>query len=131
MEKLISLPYNLKILRKNFNPLIFRRINMKNFKYFHQLIAVILCGFIFSACSVMSGRETAGQYVDDTSVTSRVKSAIIQDPELKARQIHVETFQGIVQLSGFIDSSKEKMRAEALALNTKGVQSVKNNLIVR
>lgn len=104
---------------------------MKNFKFFYQFTVVILCGFIFSACSVMSGRETAGQYVDDTSVTSRVKSAIIQDPNLKARQIHVETFQGIVQLSGFIDSSKEKMRVEALVLGTTGVKSVKNDLIVR
>jgi osmotically-inducible protein OsmY len=104
---------------------------MKNLQYFYKFIAITMFGFVLSACSVMSGRETAGQYVDDTTITARVKSAIIQHPELKARQIHVETFQGTVQLSGFIDSSKEKLKSEELARNIAGVRSVKNNLIVR
>ena len=106
---------------------------MKNNKYFSNflpLFSVITFGAFLAACTVMSGRETAGQYVDDTTITSRVKTAIMQDPELNASQIHVETFQGEVQLSGFIDSLREKAKAEAIAQSTKSVRSVKNNLTV-
>lgn len=107
---------------------------MQNNKYFYKfitLITVITFGAFLAACTVMSGRETTGQYIDDATITSKIKTAIMQDHELKATQIHVETFQGDVQLSGFIDSLVEKMKAEALAQSTKGVRSVKNNLTVR
>lgn len=105
--------------------------NNKLFCNFLILLTIVTFGALLAACTVMSGRETAGQYIDDTTITSKIKTAIMQDPALKASQIHVETFQGDVQLSGFIDSLSEKVKAEALAQSTKGVRSVKNDLTIR
>ena len=84
-----------------------------------------------AACAAFSGRETAGEYIDDAAITASVKSEILQDPHLKMFQIHVETFKNQVQLSGFVDSARESDRAEQIARHSKGVQDVKNNLVVR
>jgi osmotically-inducible protein OsmY len=86
---------------------------------------------VLAACAAFSGRETMGQYVDDATITTSVKSRILEDPDLKMFQIHVETFQNQVQLSGFVDSSKEMARAGQVARSVEGVQDVKNNLVVR
>jgi hyperosmotically inducible protein len=83
------------------------------------------------ACSAIEGRQTAGQYVDDASITTKVKAAFVADDKLKARQISVETFNRTVQLSGFVDSSAEKAMATDVARKVEGVQSVKNDLVVR
>jgi len=83
------------------------------------------------ACSAIDGRQTAGQYVDDASITTKVKAAFVADDKLKARQISVETFNRTVQLSGFVDSSAEKTMATNVARKVDGVQSVKNDLVVR
>jgi osmotically-inducible protein OsmY len=83
------------------------------------------------ACSALDGRQTAGQYVDDASITTKVKAAFVADEKLKARQISVETFNRTVQLSGFVDSSSEKSMATDVARKVEGVQSVKNDLVVR
>lgn len=94
------------------------------------MLAVALAGPV-AACSAISGRETPGQYVDDTAVSTKVRAAIAQDPKLSIVPIDVETFQGVVQLSGFVDSQQEKARAGEVARNVAGVRDVKNNLIVR
>ena len=83
------------------------------------------------ACTALGGRETFNEYMDDTAITASVKSAILEEPSLHTFQIHVETFQGTVQLSGFVDSEHEARKAEQLAKNTKGVKNVKNNIVVR
>ncbi len=83
------------------------------------------------ACSAIDGRQTAGQYVDDASITTKVKAAFVADDQLKARQISVETFNRTVQLSGFVDTSAEKTMATSVARKVEGVQSVKNDLVVR
>jgi len=82
-------------------------------------------------CSVVSDRETLGEYVDDTGVTAKVKTAILNDSVLAPFQIHVETFQGTVQLNGFVETSQQAIKAEQLARKTQGVHTVKNSLIVR
>ena len=82
-------------------------------------------------CSVVSDRETLGEYVDDTGVTAKVKTDILNDSVLAPFQIHVETFQGTVQLSGFVETSQQAIKAEQLARKTQGVHTVKNSLIVR
>lgn len=82
-------------------------------------------------CSSSGKNETAGQYVDDSVITTRVKTAIIKDPDLKAMQINVKTYQGVVQLSGFVDTQKEVSKAGELAKNVSNVKSVENNLIVK
>lgn len=84
-----------------------------------------------TGCSVMRGQETAGSYVDDTAITTAVKAKFVEDKTVDATAIKVETLNGTVQLSGFAKSSAEKSKAEALARNTKGVRSVKNDLSVR
>jgi osmotically-inducible protein OsmY len=70
-------------------------------------------------------------YVDDSVLTSKVKTEIFNDPMLKVLQINVESYKGVVQLSGFVDSSQAANRAVEVAKSVKGVQSVKNNLVVK
>lgn len=82
-------------------------------------------------CAAMSGRETLGEYIDDSTITANVKAALIDTPYLKAHQIHVETFQGVVQLSGFVDSRFHATDAEMIAKSVKGVKKVRNSLVVR
>ena len=115
----------------------FRR-SKSNFKLFDSTfihlktpLSLVCVAIVLSACGAFSGRETTGEYLDDMSITTSVKNNIFQDPHLKMFQIHVETFKNQVQLSGFVDSRKEYARAEQIARNVKGVESVKNNLIVR
>jgi len=83
------------------------------------------------ACDPITGRETAGEYVDDATITSKVIAAIIDDPVLKKSNVNVETFQNAVQLSGWVDSNQSVTRAGDIAQAVKGVISVQNDLIVR
>ena len=73
----------------------------------------------------------AGRAVDDSVITAKVKSALIADPTTKAHQIEVETFQGQVQLSGYVEDEKARDRAAQVARDIEGVKSVKNSLQVR
>lgn len=84
-----------------------------------------------TGCSVMRHQESSGAYVDDTVVTTRVKTKFAQDSTVSAMAINVETMQGVVQLSGFAKSSDEKSKAEELARSVKGVVDVRNDIIVR
>jgi hyperosmotically inducible protein len=83
------------------------------------------------ACASTRTTKSAGEQVDDSVTTGRVKAALIADPTTKAHQIDVETFKGTVQLNGFVDSSASKERATEVARNTKGVTAVRNNLTVK
>jgi osmotically-inducible protein OsmY len=76
-------------------------------------------------------QQTAGEVVDDSVVTAKVKAKLVDDPVTKAYQINVETFQGTVQLSGFVDSAEARSRATQLAKDVGGVKDVKNSLQVR
>jgi len=73
----------------------------------------------------------AGRAVDDSVITGKVKAALVADPTTKAHQIEVETFQGRVQLSGFVESSEARSRAVEIAKNVEGVKDVKNSLQLR
>ncbi len=73
----------------------------------------------------------AGRAVDDSVITGKVKAALIADPTTKAHQIEVETFQGQVQLSGFVESTEARSRAVEIARNVDGVKDVKNSLQLR
>ena len=75
--------------------------------------------------------QSAGAYVDDSWITTKVKSAILEDPSLKVAQINVETYKGVVQLSGFVDSAESRDKAVALARSVHGVTSVKNAMQLR
>ena len=84
-----------------------------------------------TGCAVQRGQETVGAYVDDASITSLVKSRFIENKQVNASAISVETLKGTVQLSGFSKSSTERNTAEAIARGVKGVNSVKNDIVVR
>lgn len=81
-----------------------------------------------AGCAATSSHESTGQYVDDTTLTAKVKTAIFQDPSLKSTEINVETFKGRVQLSGFVNSKEDIGHAIQVAQNVKGVQSVQNDM---
>ena len=78
-----------------------------------------------------SKQESPGEYVDDTVITAKVKAAVLEAPSLKSAEINVETFKGIVQLTGFVNSSADIKTAAAVAKGVKGVKSVKNDMILK
>lgn len=90
-----------------------------------------LLAFTAVGCSVMRDQSTVGEYVDDSTVTTRVKAKFAEDPQVSAMAISVETLKGIVQLSGFAKSSSEKSAAGTIAANTPGVRGVANNIVVK
>jgi hyperosmotically inducible protein len=83
------------------------------------------------ACASTSKQEGTGEYVDDSVITTKVKSLLANDDFLKSFQITVETYKGTVQLSGFVDSQQAIDKAGEIARSVKGVKSVKNNLNVK
>lgn len=104
---------------------------MKTTNTFKKYVALSALVVVLAACAAASGRETSGEYVDDATITSKVKSAIIGDSNLKMFQISAETMQGVVQLSGFVDNRQTEEKAVDIARQVKGVKSVKDDLIVR
>jgi len=96
----------------------------------HCLVLLILIA-TFTACTATRTHESAGEYVDDSVITTKVKSLLATDDFLKSFQISVETYQGTVQLSGFVNSQKAADKAGEIVRSVKGVKSIKNNLIVK
>lgn len=93
------------------------------------LLGASLPGMV--ACSPTQNRPSTGEYIDDASITTRVKLAFADDPVVKVSQVSVETYRGVVQLSGFVDSSAAAQRAAEIARGVPGVQSVKNDIRVK
>jgi osmotically-inducible protein OsmY len=85
----------------------------------------------FTACAATRTHESTGGYIDDSVITTKVKSLLAEDDFLKSFQISVETFKGTVQLSGFVNSKKAVDKAVEIVRSVEGVKSVKNNLIVK
>src|SRR5262245_13730565 len=92
---------------------------------------IAFCAFVLSACASHGTKQSTGEYIDDVAVTAKVKTALIEAPETKARDIEVETYNGVVQLSGFVDSTAEKAAAERVARDVAGVQRVENKLSIK
>lgn len=84
-----------------------------------------------SGCAVTRGQETMGAYLDDSAITTAVKGRFVDNKDVDASAISVETLQGTVMLSGFAKSSREKTTAEALTWKVVGVKAVKNEIAVR
>lgn len=84
-----------------------------------------------SGCAVTRGQESVGAYVDDASITTAVKARFVDDKDVAASSIGVETLNGTVLLSGFAKNATEKTQAESLAWKVKGVKSVRNEIAVR
>lgn len=102
-------------------------------KLHNRLIAFILAALLATllGCASTSRQEGTGEYVDDTVITAKVKTAIFNEPTLKSAEINVETFKGTVQLSGFVSSRAAIDRAVALARGVAGVTSVRNDMRLR
>jgi osmotically-inducible protein OsmY len=96
----------------------------------HFLVLLMLVA-TFAACASTRTRESAGEYVDDSVITTKVKSLLAEDDFLKSFQISVESYKGTVQLSGFVNSQKAVDKADEIVRSVKGVRSIKNNLIVK
>jgi osmotically-inducible protein OsmY len=103
---------------------------MNKSKWLSALFTAILLTTVVG-CASTAKQEGTGEYVDDSFITTKVKAAILNEPGLKVTEINVETFKGIVQLSGFVKSPADISKATNVARGVKGVQSVKNNLIVK
>jgi osmotically-inducible protein OsmY len=84
-----------------------------------------------AGCSVTSGQSTIGNYVDDATITTRVRTRFAEDQQVSVMRIGVETLKGVVQLSGFATSETEKARAGKLARDVPGVQDVRNSIMVQ
>ena len=96
-------------------------------KYFSAFfLSFLLLSFV--GCASTPQKEGTGEYVDDTVITTKVKAAIFNEPTLKSAEINVETFKGVVQLSGFVSSQADINKAISLTRSVKGVVSVKNDM---
>jgi hyperosmotically inducible protein len=93
--------------------------------------ALMVAALAVTACASTRTQEAPGEAIDDTAITASIQGSLIDDPVTKARQIEVETYRGVVQLSGYVDTSASKARAAEIAMKTKGVHRVDNNLDVR
>jgi len=93
--------------------------------------ATALALVVVSGCAVTRGQESAGAYVDDAAITTSVKAKMVENKNVDASAIKVETLNGTVLLSGFAKNGLEKAEAERLARDTKGVRHVKNEILVR
>lgn len=103
---------------------------MTQVKKVSSFFFVILLATLFG-CSSTAKQEGTGEYIDDTVVTTKVKAAILKEPTLKSAEINVETFKGVVQLSGFVMEKADVAKAAEVARSVKGVTSVKNDLILK
>jgi osmotically-inducible protein OsmY len=104
---------------------------MKSISWLKTLSLSAAIMVVLAGCAGNATERSTGQYVDDKTISTKVKTALINDEQVKARNIDVETYKGVVALSGFVDSSSEADRAVTLAQKVEGVQSVKNDLHVR
>jgi len=96
----------------------------------HCLVLLMLIA-TFTACASTRTHESTGEYVDDSVITSKVKAKLADDDFFKSFQISVETYKGIVQLSGFVNSQQAVNKAGEIVRTVQGVKSVKNDLIVK
>ena len=82
-------------------------------------------------CAVVRGQESVGAYIDDATITTAVKAKMVDNKDVDAAAIKVETLNGTVMLSGFAKNETERQTAERIARDTKGVKSVKNSITVK
>jgi osmotically-inducible protein OsmY len=103
---------------------------MRLFNRFAAFFCVVLLVSLLG-CASTPTKEGTGEYVDDTVITTKVKMAVFNEPSLKSAEINVETFKGVVQLSGFVGSQAAINKAVEVARSVPGVTSVKNDMRVK
>ena len=110
-----------------------KKINIMKRKiaYLTLMAGLALMPVAFTAgCAVTQGRETAGAYAKDKEIQAKIKASLYKDAVVKGTQVEVQSLNGVVQLSGFVDSPEAKDRAGQIASSTKGVVEVNNNLLL-
>jgi osmotically-inducible protein OsmY len=104
---------------------------MKPVKLISMMILTAVLATMMIGCASTSKQEGTGEYFDDSVITTKVKAAIFKEPSLKSFEINVETFKGVVQLSGFVSSEANIQKAAEVARSVKGVKSVNNDMRVK
>ena len=104
---------------------------MKQFRNYLSAAFLALTLASVVGCASTSKQEGTGEYIDDSVITTKVKAAVFNEPTLKSAEINVETFKGVVQLSGFVSSQTAIYKATELARGVAGVKSVKNDMRVK
>ena len=104
---------------------------MKKSQTVIRFLVVLMMIAAFVACASTPKQSGTGEYIDDSVITTKVKSQLAADDFLKSFQISVESRKGIVQLSGFVDSQKAVNKADQITRGVEGVKSVRNDLIVK
>lgn len=101
---------------------------MKSFKFLSALALATLLVSIVGCSGSTPRKETTAEYIDDSFLTTKVKAAILRQPVLKSSEIHVESYKGVVQLSGFVNSRSDINRAVEVTRTVRGVKSVRNDI---
>ncbi len=104
---------------------------MKKRNIVTRCMVLLMLIFVIGACAATSTRESTGEYVDDSVITTKIKSMLAADDFLKSFKIGVKTYKGVVQLSGFVNSQKAVDKATEIVKSVKGVKDIKNDLIVK
>lgn len=100
---------------------------LKRFSAF--FLAIVFVSIL--GCAGSATQESTGEYVTDSWITTKVKAALVEDSQVKATEVNVETFKGVVQLSGFVSSNSTMYQAIRVASGIKGVSSVKNDMRIK
>ena len=100
-------------------------------KILSTLLVLTVLSLAFTACKSTPTQKEASEYMDDSVITAKVKTAILREPRLKVSEINVETHDGTVQLSGFVGNQESILVAVAVARDVKGVKMVTNSLLVK
>ena len=93
-----------------------------------QLGVIMLMVTFVSACAGSRTQSSTGEYLDDSMITSKVKAKLLDDKEVSGLAVNVETFKGVVQLSGFVKSEAERQKAVQLARSVGGVKDIKDDI---
>jgi osmotically-inducible protein OsmY len=99
----------------------------------HSLVVLLIAALatLAAACASTPTQESTGGYVDDSTITAKIKTNLVQDAKVSATDVHVKTYKGVVDLSGFVNSQSEISEAGRVTGQVSGVKSVHNNLIVK
>lgn len=103
---------------------------MKQLKFISTIFLALTLATLLG-CASTSKHEGTGEYIDDSVITTKVKAAVLNEESLKSAEINVETFKGVVQLSGFVSTQTDINKAVEVARGVKGVTSVKNDMRVK
>jgi osmotically-inducible protein OsmY len=104
---------------------------MKSYHILIRSVVAVLLIAALMACASTPKQESTGEFVDDSAITTKVKADLLADNILKGFEVSVETYKGIVALSGFVDTKATKDRAGSIARKVAGVKEVRNNVVVK